>query len=44
MIHVDEVLCHGENRRTTWETLHGCCIMKKVICKEVTARARLDFF
>ena len=39
MVHVDEVLCHGENGWATWETSHGGCIMRKVLSKE-----RLKFF
>ena len=30
--------------RTIWETSHRCCIMRKVIHKEVTAGGRFDFF
>ena len=43
-MHVDEMLCHGENRGATWETSNRGCIMRKVISKEVTARGRFDFF
>ena len=42
-MHVDEVLCHGENGGATWETSHRGCIMRKVISKEVTAGGRFDF-
>ena len=43
-MHVDEMLCHGENGGATWETSNRGCIMRKVISKEVTARGRFDFF
>ena len=43
-MHVDEVLCHGENGGTTWDTSHRGCIMRKVISKEVTAGGRFDLF
>ena len=43
-MHVDEVLCHEENGRTTWETSHPGCIKRKVISKEVTSRGRFHFF
>ena len=43
-MHVDEVLCHGENGGATWETSHQGCIMRKVVSKAVTARGRFDFF
>ena len=43
-MHVDEVLCHGENGEPTWETSHRGCILRKVISKEVTAGRRFDFF
>ena len=36
-MHVDEMLCHGKNGGTTWDTSHRGCIMRKVISKEVTA-------
>ena len=42
-MHVDEVLCHGENG-ATWDTSHRGCIMRKVIGKEVTVGGRFDFF
>ena len=34
----------GKNGGTTWETSHQCCIMRKVICKEVVAGGMFDFF
>ena len=43
-MHVDEVFCHGENGRATWETSHRGCIMRKGLSKEVTAGGRFDFF
>ena len=43
-MHVDEVLCHGENGGATCETSHQGCIMRKVISKAVTAGGRFDFF
>ena len=30
-MHVDEVLCHGENGEVAWETSHRGCIMRKVL-------------
>ena len=44
MIHVDKVLCHGENGGATRDTVHRGCIMRKVVGKEVTAGGRFDFF
>ena len=43
-MHVDEVLCHGENGEATWETSHRGCTMRKIIGKEVTAGGRFDLF
>ena len=43
-MHVDEVLCHGEDGGATRETSHQSCIMRKVVSKEVTAGGRFDFF
>ena len=43
-MHVDEVLCHGENGGATCETSHQGCIMRKAISKAVTAGGRFDFF
>ena len=43
-MHVDEVLCHGENGGATWETSRRGCIMRKVVSKQVTAGGRFDFF
>ena len=43
-MHVNEVLCHGENGGATWETSHRGYVLRKVVGKEVTARGRLDFF
>ena len=43
-MHVNKEILHEENRRTTWETLHWCCVVKKVIRKEVTTGGRFDFF
>ena len=43
-MHVDEVLCHGENGGTTWETSYRGCLMRKVVSKAVTAGGRFDFF
>ena len=42
-MHVDEVLCHGENGEATWETSHPGCIMRKVVSKEVATGGRFDF-
>ena len=44
LIHVDEVLFHGENGGAIWETSHRDCTMRKVVSKEVTAGGRLNFF
>ena len=44
MKHVNEVLCHGENRGATWETSHRGCLMGKVVSKSVTAGGRFEFF
>jgi len=41
---VNQVIWHEENIRTIWETSRRCCIMRKVIHKEVTVGGRLDFF
>ena len=43
-MHVDKVLCHGENGGARRETSHQGCIMRKVVSKEVTAGGRFDFF
>ena len=44
LIHVNEVIWHDENGGETWETSHQCCIVRKVIGKEVAIRGRFDFF
>ena len=44
MVHANEVLWQRENGGTTRETSHQCCIMRKVIRKEVGAGGRFDFF
>ena len=43
-MHVDEVLCHGENGVAPWQTLHRGCIIRKVVSKAVTAGGTFDFF
>ena len=43
-MHVDEVLCHGDNGGATWDTSHRGSIMRKVVRKAVTAGGRFDFF
>ena len=43
-MHVNQVIWHEENIGTIWETSHRCCLMRKVIKKEVTAGGRFDFF
>ena len=43
-MHVDKVLCHGENGGAKWETSHRGCIMRKVVSKEGAAEGRLDFY
>ena len=42
-MHVDEVLWHGEDGGTAWETSHRFCIMRKAIRREVVAGGRFDF-
>ena len=44
MVHAYEVLWQGENGGTTWEISHRCCIMRKVIWKEMGAGGRFYFF
>ena len=43
MVHAVEVFWQGENGGTTRETSHRCCIMRKVIRKEVGAGGMFDF-
>ena len=43
-MHANEVSWHGEDGRTIWETSYRCCIMRKIIHKEVTTRGKLDLF
>ena len=43
-MHVDEVLCQGENGGTTWETSHRGCLMRTAVSKVVTAGGSFDFF
>ena len=43
-MHSDEVIWHEESGGTTWKTSHRCCIMRKVISKEVATGGRLHFF
>ena len=43
-MHVNQVIWHEKNIGTIWETSHRCCIMRKVIHKEVTAAGRFDCF
>ena len=43
-MHVDEVLCHGENGRATWETSHRSCIIRKVISKKLLPEEGFSFF
>ena len=43
-MHVDEVLCYGENGGASWETSHRGCIMRKIVLEEVTAGGRFHFF
>ena len=42
-MHVNQVIWHEENIRKIWETSQRCCIMRKVIHKEGTARGRFDY-
>ena len=44
MLHENEVLWQGGNGGTAWETSPGCCIMRKVMRKDVGAGGRFDFF
>ena len=44
MVHANKVLWQGEGGGPTWETSHQCCIMGKVIRKEVGAGGKFDFF
>ena len=39
---VNRVIWHEENTGTIWEISHQCCIMRKVIHKEVTTGGRFD--
>ena len=43
-MHVNQVIWHEGNIGTIWDTSYRCCIMRKVIHKEVTARGGFDFF
>ena len=43
-MHVDEVLWHGKDGGTAWETSPRCCIMRKVVRKEEVAGGMFDFF
>ena len=43
-MHVDEVLCHGENGGATWETSDQGCIIRKVVSAEVAGGRRFEFF
>ena len=43
-MHINQMIWHGENIGTIWEISHECCIMKRVIYKDVTAGERFDFF
>ena len=44
-MHVDEVLWDGEDwGGAAWESSHRCCVMRKVMRKEMVAGGRFDFF
>ena len=43
-MHVDEMLCHGENGGATWQTSHRGCLMRKLVSKAVTAGGRFVSF
>ena len=43
-MHSDEVILHEESGGTTWKTSYRCCIMRKVISKEVAIGRRFRFF
>ena len=43
-MHVNQVVWHEKNIGTIWQTSHRCCVMRKVVLKEVTAGGRLDIF
>ena len=42
-MHENQVNWHEENIGTIWETSHRCCIMRKVVHKDVTTGGRFDF-
>ena len=42
-MHVNQVILYEENIGPQWETSRQCCVMRKVICKEVTAGRRFNF-
>ena len=40
----DEVILQAESGGTSWKTSYRCCIMRKVISKEVATGGRFHFF
>ena len=43
-MHSDERILHEESGGTTWKPLYRCCVMRKVISKEVATGGRFRFF
>ena len=43
-MHVNQAIWHEEIIGTIWEFSHRCCIIWKVIRKEVIAKGRLEIF
>ena len=43
-MHGNQVIWFEENIGPKWETSRQCCVLRKVICKEVTAGGRFNFF
>ena len=44
LMHANEVVWYEGNGGTKWETSNLCCIMRKVMLKEVAAGGRFEFF
>ena len=43
-MHSDEVIWHEKSGGTTWNTSYRCCILRKVVSKEVAIEGRFHFF
>ena len=43
-MNANETIWPGENGETAWETSYRCCIMRKVIGKEMATGGRLHSF